>query len=116
MFHEHEGSEQIPGEGRAFVHGNRHAAIAMRWRQNFATAESVRRGAPSGKLDFSNASPEALETFLRNINATAAPWARGLVESADFSSIKTLLDVGLRRRRDEHNDYKAMPSRHGDGC
>ena len=81
-------------KGEPSYMGNRHAAIAMRWRQNFATAESIRRGAPSGKLDFSNASPEALETFLRNINATAAPSARGLVESADFSTIKTLLDVG----------------------
>ena len=74
--------------------GNRHAAIAMRWRQNFGTAESIRSGAPSGKLDFSKASPEALETFLRNINASAAPSARALVKTADFSSIKTLLDVG----------------------
>jgi cyclopropane fatty-acyl-phospholipid synthase-like methyltransferase len=74
--------------------GNRHPAIAMRWRQNFGTAESIRSGAPSGKLDFSNASPQELETFLRNINATAAPSARAVMKSADFSSIKTLLDVG----------------------
>lgn len=81
-------------EGEPSYMGNRHAAIAMRWRQNFGTAESIRSGAPSGKLDFSTASPEALETFLRNINASAAPSARALVKCADFSSIKTLLDVG----------------------
>jgi SAM-dependent methyltransferase len=81
-------------KGEPSYMGNRHAAIAMRWRQNFGTAESIRSGAPNGKLDFSNAPPEELETFLRNINASAAPSARALVKTADFSSIKTLLDVG----------------------
>jgi len=81
-------------KGEPSYMGNRHAAIAMRWRQNFGTAESIRSGAPKGKLDFSNAPPEQLETFLRNINASAAPSARALVQTVDFSSIKTLLDVG----------------------
>ena len=74
--------------------GNRHAAIAMRWRENFKTAESIRSGVPKAKLDFSNAPPEELETFLRNINASTVPSARALVQTADFSSVKTLLDVG----------------------
>jgi SAM-dependent methyltransferase len=81
-------------KGEPSYMGNRHAAIAMRWRQNFGTAESIRSGAPNGKLDFSNAPPEELETFLRNINASAAPSARALVKTVDFSSIRTLLDVG----------------------
>ena len=74
--------------------GNRHAAIAMRWQENFKTAESIRSGVPKAKLDFSNAPPEELETFLRNINASTVPSARALVQTADFSSVKTLLDVG----------------------
>jgi 2-hydroxy-4-(methylsulfanyl)butanoate S-methyltransferase len=74
--------------------GNRHAAIAMRWQENFKTADSIRSGVPKAKLDFSNAPPEELETFLRNINASTVPSARALVQTADFSSIKTLLDVG----------------------
>jgi cyclopropane fatty-acyl-phospholipid synthase-like methyltransferase len=57
-------------------------------------AESIRTGVPNGKLDFSNAPAEELETFLRNINTTAVPSARALVKRADFSSVKTLLDVG----------------------
>ena len=60
-------------KGEPLYMGNRHAAIAMRWRQNFGTAESIRSGAPSGKLDFSKASPEALETFLRNIKRERSP-------------------------------------------
>jgi hypothetical protein len=46
-------------------------------------------------LDFSNAPPEELEKSLRNINANTVSAARGLVQSADFSSVKTLLDVGV---------------------
>jgi SAM-dependent methyltransferase len=87
-------AKQYLVKGEPGYMGNRHPAMAMRWRQNFGTAESIRSGAPSGKLDFSNASPQELETFLRNINATAAPSARAVMKSADFSSIKTLLDVG----------------------
>jgi SAM-dependent methyltransferase len=74
--------------------GNRHATWATRWRDNFKTAGSIRRGAPQAKLDFSNSPPEELETFLRNINANTVSSARGLVQSADFTSVKTLLDVG----------------------
>ena len=74
--------------------GNRHAAIATRWRENFKTADSIRSGVPKAKLNFSNAPAEQLETFLRNINVSTVPSARALVQTADFSSVKTLLDVG----------------------
>ena len=81
-------------KGEPSYMGNRHGSLAMRWRDNFKTSESIRSGAPQAKLDFSNSAPEQLETFLRNINANTVSSARGLVQSADFSSIKTLLDVG----------------------
>ena len=74
--------------------GNRHAAIAMRWTASFKTAESIRRGVPQAKLDFSNSPAEELETFLRNINANTIPAARALLNKYDFSSAKTLVDVG----------------------
>jgi hypothetical protein len=101
-------------KGEPAYMGNQHAAIAMRWQQNFGTAESIRSGAPSGKLDFSNASPAALETFLRNINATAAPSARALVKSVDFSLIKTLLDVGCGGGGMSITITNVMRSHHGD--
>src|SRR3970282_1194312 len=66
--------------------GNRHATLAMRWRDNFKTADSIRSGAPQAKLDFSNSPPEELENFLRNINASTVPSARALLKRADFSS------------------------------
>jgi cyclopropane fatty-acyl-phospholipid synthase-like methyltransferase len=74
--------------------GNRHGILALRWREYFKTAESIRSGVPKAKVDFSNAPPEELEKFLRNVNANTVQSARGLVQSADFSSVKTLVDVG----------------------
>src|SRR5438093_10385416 len=73
---------------------NKHAAIAMQWTASFKTAESIRRGVPQAKLDFSNSPAEELETFLRNINANTIPTARALLNKYDFSSAKTLVDVG----------------------
>jgi SAM-dependent methyltransferase len=87
-------ANQFLVKGEPSYMGNRHAAIAMRWRENFKTADSIRSGFPKAKLDFSNAPPEQLETFLRNINASTVPSARALIQKADFSSVKTLLDVG----------------------
>ena len=74
--------------------GNRHAAFAMRWNAYFKTAESIRSGAPQAKLDFSNARPAEMETFLRNINASTVLAARALLEKIDFASVNTLADVG----------------------
>jgi len=74
--------------------GNRHAAIAMRWTASLKTAESIRSGAPQAKLDFSNSPQEEIERFLRNINTNTIPAARALLGKYDFSSTKTLVDVG----------------------
>ena len=74
--------------------GNRHATIAMRWTASLKTAESIRRGVPQAKLDFSNSPQEELEAFLRNINMNTVSAARALVDKYDFSSAKTLVDVG----------------------
>jgi SAM-dependent methyltransferase len=86
-------ANQFLVKGEPSYIGNRHAAIAMRWRENFKTADSIRSGVPQAKLDFSNSPPEELEKFLRNINASTVPSARALLQRADFSSVKTLLDV-----------------------
>ncbi len=86
-------ANQFLVKGEPSYIGNRHAGIAMRWRENFKTADSIRSGVPQAKLDFSNSPPEELEKFLRNINASTVPSARALLQTADFSSVKTLLDV-----------------------
>ena len=86
-------ASQFLVKGEPSYMGNRHPAIALRWRENFNTAESIRSGIPKGKLDFSSAPPEQLETFLRNINTNTVPSARALLQKADFASMSTLLDV-----------------------
>ncbi|MDP2603973.1 MAG: methyltransferase [Deltaproteobacteria bacterium] len=74
--------------------GNRHAAMAARWSASFKTADSIRSGIPQAKLDFSNSSQAELERFLRNINASTVSTTRALLERFDFSSVKSLVDVG----------------------
>jgi hypothetical protein len=74
--------------------GNRHGSIAHRWTSALKTAESIRTGVPQAKLDFSNSPQEELEKFLRNINASTIPAAHALLDKCDFSSAKTLVDVG----------------------
>jgi hypothetical protein len=74
--------------------GNRQTNIANRWTALLKTAESIRTGVPQQNLDFSNAPPDQLEKFLRTINANTVPAARILLDNYDFSSVKTLVDVG----------------------
>ena len=74
--------------------GSMHASIGYRWSTCLKTAESIRSGAPQAKLDFSNSPPEEVEKFLRSINANTVPAARTLLDRYDFSSVKTLADVG----------------------
>ena len=74
--------------------GNRHAAIAMWWTAYLKTAESIRSGVPQAKMDFSNSPQEDVEAFLRSINANTVPAARTLVAKYDFSSVRSLVDVG----------------------
>jgi hypothetical protein len=74
--------------------GDRHAAFSTRWAWGLKTAESIRTGAPQAKIDFSNSSTEQLEAFLRRINASSVAATRSLLARHDFSSIKTLADVG----------------------
>jgi 2-hydroxy-4-(methylsulfanyl)butanoate S-methyltransferase len=81
-------------KGLPFYLGNRHAAIAMRWSSYLKTAESIRSGVPQAKVDFANSPQEQLEAFLRSINANTVPAARTLIEKYDFSSVRTLVDVG----------------------
>jgi 16S rRNA G1207 methylase RsmC len=56
--------------------------------------ESIRRSVPQAKVDFSNAPQQDLEAFLRRINRNTVAAARALIRQYDFSSIKTLADVG----------------------
>ena len=87
-------ANQFLVKGSPVYLGNKHGSIAHRWGTCLKTAESIRSGAPQAKLDFSNSLPQELETFLRTINENTVPAARTLLEKYDFSSVKTLADVG----------------------
>jgi cyclopropane fatty-acyl-phospholipid synthase-like methyltransferase len=87
-------ANQFLVKGAPSYMGNRQAAIAMRWTGSLKTAESIRSGVPQAKLDFSNSPQEEVEKFLRNINANTIPAARALLDKYDFSSTKTLVDIG----------------------
>jgi SAM-dependent methyltransferase len=75
--------------------GNRHTLLSHRWIANLPkTAESSRSGVPQAKVDFSNSPQQELEAFLRRINVLTVAAAHALLERYDFSSNKTLADVG----------------------
>jgi hypothetical protein len=81
-------------KGTASYMGNMHATFASSWAIRLKTADSLRTGVPQAKIDFSNSPPDELETFLRRINATNVTATRSLLARHDFSSIRTLADVG----------------------
>jgi 2-polyprenyl-3-methyl-5-hydroxy-6-metoxy-1,4-benzoquinol methylase len=75
--------------------GDIHRLLSYRWVSNLPkTAESLRSGVPQAKVDFSSSSEQEVEAFLRRINALTVVAARALLDRYDFSSCKTLADVG----------------------
>jgi SAM-dependent methyltransferase len=74
--------------------GNMQTRVADQWRRKLKTAESIKSGKPQAQLDFSHSPPEELEAFFRRVNAQTVVTACGLIEHCDFSSIRTLADVG----------------------
>ena len=68
--------------------------LPRRWSAMLNTAESIRTGLPQAKLDFSEGSEEELERFLRALHPQTMAAARELVDRYDFSSCRTLADIG----------------------
>jgi ubiquinone/menaquinone biosynthesis C-methylase UbiE len=58
------------------------------------TAESIRTGLPQAKYDYSAMTKHKLEQFFRGEHSGAVAAGRDLVARFDFSSYRTLLDVG----------------------
>jgi len=80
-------------KGRSSYMGNI-ASLTDSWQMRLKTGDSLLTGVPQAKIDFSNSSTEELEVFLRRINANTVLSIRSLLARHDFSSIKTLADVG----------------------
>jgi hypothetical protein len=87
-------ADQFLVKGISSYMGSLHASLAASWTMRLKTADSLRTGIPQAKIDFSNSSAEELEVFLRRINANTVAATRSLLARHNFSSIKTLADVG----------------------
>jgi SAM-dependent methyltransferase len=74
--------------------GPLHHHLAAQWAFKLHTAASIRTGVPQAYLDFAQASPEALEAFLRRINVSTVAAAQELGARYDFAATRTLVDVG----------------------
>jgi hypothetical protein len=86
--------QQFLVKGSPSYIGDWHAIFFNRWIRSLKIAESIRAGAPQAKLDFSDSPQEELEKYFRRINLLTVAAAHSLLERYDFSSTKTLADVG----------------------
>jgi SAM-dependent methyltransferase len=80
--------------GSSAYMGGRHESMGETWNAVLKTAASVRTGSAQAKVDFSALSPEEVKTNRgrRHLDTIAA--GRDLATRYDFSSYRTLLDVG----------------------
>lgn len=73
---------------------DQHELYSDLWSAVLKTAESIRTGAPQAKHDYSAMSKDKLEQFLRGEHPETIEAGRDLVARFDFSSYRTLIDVG----------------------
>jgi ubiquinone/menaquinone biosynthesis C-methylase UbiE len=82
----------VRGNPLCMVHT--HELLSDLWRAALKTAESIRTGTPQAEYDYSAMSGDELEGFFRGEHPYAVEYGRELVARFDFSSYRTLLDVG----------------------
>jgi SAM-dependent methyltransferase len=80
--------------GRPTYLGSLQGQFVRQWHGTLKTAESIRTGTAQDKIDFATMSSAAGEAFFRQLHAGALATGRDLVAQYDFSSFRTLLDVG----------------------
>jgi hypothetical protein len=71
-----------------------HELLFDLWNATLKTAESIRTGTPQAEYNYSAMSGDELEGFFRGEHPYAIEYGRELVARYDFSSYRTLLDVG----------------------
>ncbi len=71
-----------------------HELLSDLWKAALETAESIRTGLPQAEYNYSAMSKDELEQFFRGEHPYAVAYGRELVARYDFSSYRTLLDVG----------------------
>ena len=71
-----------------------HEILSDLWSAALKTAESIRTGVPQAIHDYANMSKDELQQFFRGQHPYAIEYGRDLIARYDFSSYRTLLDVG----------------------
>jgi SAM-dependent methyltransferase len=74
--------------------GAMHGQLARFWSGILKTAASIRTGMAQDKVDFANLTPEAAETFFRQLHPGNVATGHELAKRFDLSSATSLLDVG----------------------
>lgn len=73
---------------------DKHEILSDLWSAALKTAESIRTGVPQAIHDYANMSKDELQQFFRGQHPYAIEYGRDLIARYDFSSYRTLLDVG----------------------
>ena len=74
--------------------GGEHELTSVLWEAVLKTAETISTGTPQAKFDYSSMPDEELVAFLRGIHPGTIAVARNLMAHHDFSTFRSLLDVG----------------------
>ena len=74
--------------------GMRHHAYRRRWNSVLGVAETIRAGVPKRGMDYASMSPDVRESFYRGTFTECLAAGRVLAKSQDFSSFRSLVDVG----------------------
>ncbi len=79
---------------QTYIGDNWSQAIGRRWNGVLQTAETIRTGVPQQRTDFATMSSDRMESICRSFESETVAVTRELLTRHDFSSFRTLLDVG----------------------
>ena len=80
-------------KGRPAYIGGMHELLTEMWGSAFKTSETLRKGAPQAKIDFSSASEEELAGFLRGLHGNAMNQGRMLARKYEMGKYQHLADI-----------------------
>ena len=94
FFSNTDSANQFLVQGSASYVGDIHELLSTMWNAALKTADSIQKGVPQAKLNYSEMSEDELRRFFLGEHPYAVGYGRDLVKRYDFSSYATLLDVG----------------------
>ncbi len=80
--------------GRPSYLGGEHELMSMLWEALLKTAATISAGTPQAKLDYFSMSDEELAAVFRSLHPGAIAVGHDLMAQHDFSTFRSLLDVG----------------------